>query len=128
MKASICIAQSASSHADGTTSILRGWITNLSVPKNQAFPLNFNLCVVVSFEREVGDPEEMEFDIRFVGEDGKPAATIAQKTMTFPKDLSDYRYLQSFILQIQGVGRSLFVLRLNKQTKAESVLHVRHTD
>ena len=67
MKAKIILAEAATSHPDGTTSMLRAGITHLW---GESPPLTLQAALYVRIEAELGDEGSHQFDLRCMNEDG----------------------------------------------------------
>lgn len=67
MKAKIILAESASTHPDGTFSLLRGGITHVWAP---APPFQLQGSLVVRIEGTLVDKGNHKFDVRCMDQDG----------------------------------------------------------
>jgi len=67
MKGTLLLAEAATTHPDGTVSVLRAGITHVWA---QVAPMQFQGMIVVRFVSDIGDQGPHSFDLRCFDEDG----------------------------------------------------------
>jgi hypothetical protein len=63
VKGHLILAESASSHPDGTISMLRAWITQTW---GEALPIYCNGTLIARIETDIGDAGMHKFDVRCI--------------------------------------------------------------
>lgn len=113
MKAFILLADAASAHPDGTFSLLRAGITDVSVPKGQ--PLVFHGAFVARIVGTIGDAGSHSLAIRVTTEDGKPVAPDVQGQFTIPSGGGATQVVASFNMVMPAYGRYTFWLSVDRK-------------
>lgn len=119
MRGTVIVAESASVHPDGTFSMLRGHITQVSGPQ---FPLGLPGALVILIEAEAAEDGPHNFEIRGMDEDGKEGGPRLSAQFNVPKGGGNVALTFGFDLQFKKPGRHEFVLKIDNQVKHAAVI------
>ena len=116
MKGFLLVADSASTHPDGTFSLLRGGIDRIQVPRTQ--PIHFRGAVIVRVTGELSEAGEHDFKLRFINEDGETIAPDTDGQVRVPDGGGSALAVLNFALTLPDVGRYSFALLVDRQQLA----------
>lgn len=112
LKAFILLAEHATTHPDGTFSVLRAGIDRVTVAAGQAATLTGSMIIRISASlTEVG---EHEFAIRVLTDRGQRVAPDITGTFTVPEGGGVAQPIAAFALKFPGHGRYSFVVLVDK--------------
>lgn len=104
------LAEYASSHPDGTFSMLRAGLNRLHVEK---IPAPFRATLVARMETDIADAGEHRFDIRCVDVDGKEVLPTQQGQFQAPQGGSNINLIIGISAAIPKLGVFVFYLRID---------------
>jgi hypothetical protein len=109
LKGRLTLAEAATTHPDGTTSILRSGINSAW----GTLPVGFEGAIVVRIEGDIGDKGGHRFDLRCMDADGKDAMPTLQGGFDFPPEGGVMNFVMSFQMQFPRHAKYSFVLRVD---------------
>ena len=112
MKAFLLLADAARPHPDGTFSLIRGGITEVNVPKNQAAGFRGTLVARIMGSRGESGPHE--FKLMCVNEDGQPVAPEMSGTFNIPLQGSAVQLIWDLQLALPNRGRYEFTVTVDR--------------
>ena len=116
MKGFLLVADSASTHPDGTFSLLRGGIDRVQVSRTQ--PIHFRGAVIVRITGELSEAGRHDFKLAFINEDGEPIAPDTTGKVQIPDGGGSALAVLSFALTLPEAGRYTFALFVDREELA----------
>ncbi len=110
------VAEAATAHPDGTISILRAWINQLS---GQAPPFVLRGALAIRIEGEIGDSGTHKFDLRCLNEDGRDVIPKLEGSFEVPQGGGVSAFVLNLQAPFQNAGKYLFVLRVDQVQLSE---------
>jgi hypothetical protein len=112
VKAVLILADAASGHPDHTFSLLRGGITEMSVPRNQ--PVVFRGALVARVTGIRAEAGKHDFRIVCVDEDGKQVAPPLQGNLEVPPQGGNAHIVLNMQLTFPRPGRYQFSIVVDR--------------
>ena len=110
MKARLLLAEAATSHPDGTISMLRAGITNVWGDKP---PVNLQASLVTRIEAEMGDVGNHQIEIMCLDEDGKEIMPKLEGQFQVARGGGHNNILLNFGFGFPSFGVFVFVVRID---------------
>ncbi|MEO6709837.1 MAG: hypothetical protein ABI054_06500 [Planctomycetota bacterium] len=111
MKANLMLAEAATVHPDGTISLLRAWINNMTGP---TAPYEFRGAFAVRILAESGDIGPHTFDLRGIDQDGTEIMPTLQGDFEVAKGGGATMFVLGMHFGFKTVGNYEFILRVDR--------------
>lgn len=125
MKGRIILADHASSHHDGTFSLLKAGIDRLNVIHQ---PYLFRASLVARFTSDLADEGKHEFDIKCVDVDGRPVLPPLNGNFTAPRGGGSTNLIMGIDTVFPSLGRYIFYLRIDNKEEDSWEIQVIQVD
>ena len=110
IKAGMTLAEAATSHPDGTVSMLRAGITHAWGPQ---VPVPLQGVLVVRIEGELSDEGPHRFDMRCMDEDGAGALPTIEGQFRVPQGGGSNSLTVGISVSFKKFGKYVFVVRVD---------------
>ena len=110
MKARLLLAEAATTHPDGTISMLRAGITNVWGEKP---PVNMQASLVTRIEADLGDVGQHQIEIMCMDEDGKEVMPKLDGQFQVARGGGHNNILLNFGFGFPSFGQFTFVVRVD---------------
>ena len=110
MKARLLLAESATSHPDGTFSVLRAGVTNVWGDKP---PVNLQASLVTRIDADLGDVGDHRIEIMCMDEDGKEVMPKLEGNFQVARGGGHNNILLNFGFGFPAFGLYTFVVRVD---------------
>ncbi len=121
MKGKIVLAESATSHPDGTFSLLRGGITHVWAENP---PYGFRGSLVVRIEADLADKGQHRFDLRCMSQDGVEVMPTIQGQFDVPQGGGFHNLVMGLGTAFPEPGQYVFVVRVDEVEQDRWTMHV----
>lgn len=111
MKAHIVLAEAATTHPDGTISMLRAGINQI---RGEGPPFKLRAALAVRIQAELGDAGKHRFDLKCMNEDGAEALPTLEGEFEVAQGGGVSSFVLAMQVDFQAAGRFLFVLRVDR--------------
>lgn len=112
MKVTLILADAASTHPDGTFSLLRGGITKVNVPKNQ--PITFKGALVARISGDGSEAGNHDFKMICVDEDGNLVGQEFTGSFSLPPQGGHGNLVVNLQYLLPRLGRYEFLFSVDK--------------
>lgn len=110
MKGKLILAEAATGHPDGTFSVLRAGLNQVS---SDTLPTSLNGALVARIETDLADQGPHQFELRCMDADGKQMIQPIQGNFDAPQGGGNTNLILGIGIPLPKAGRYEFVLRVD---------------